>query len=86
MIYAAIGFLIGGLFSLFALLGLAFQGTPLGPGQNAVSPLIGAIVGIGAIIAFPILYGAMGFLFAWIGAWLYNLIASRVGGIEIDIA
>jgi hypothetical protein len=34
-------------------------------------------MGLGAIVAFPILYGVMGFISAWIGAWLYNLIASR---------
>jgi hypothetical protein len=85
VIYAALGLLIGALFSLFALLGMAFSGTHRGPAQNAVSPLIGAVVGFGAIVAFPILYGVMGFVGALLGAWLYNLIASWVGGIEIDI-
>jgi len=86
VIYAALGLLIGGLFSLFALLGMAFRGAELGRGQNPLAPLTGAVIGIGAVIAFPIFYGVMGFVFAWIGAWLYNLVASRVGGIEIDIA
>jgi hypothetical protein len=85
VIYAAMGLLIGALFSLFALLGMAFSGTQRGLAQNAVSPLIGAVIGLGAIVMCPILYGMMGFVFALIGAWLYNLVASKVGGIEIDV-
>lgn len=86
VIYAALGLVTGAMFSLFAVLGLALSGTQGSLAQKAVSPLIGAVMGLGAIIVFPILYGAMGFVFALIGSWLYNLVASKVGGIEIDIA
>jgi hypothetical protein len=44
------------------------------------------VIGLGAIVVCPIFYGAMGFVFALIGAWFYNLVASKVGGIEIDVA
>ena len=36
-------------------------------------------------ILAPFLYGAMGFVFGAIGAWIYNLIAKRLGGIEIQL-
>ena len=36
-------------------------------------------------IAAPFLYGGMGFLFGAVGAWIYNLIARRLGGIEIQL-
>jgi hypothetical protein len=85
VVYAGIGLLIGTLFSLFALLGMAFSGTQRALAQNAVSPLIGAVMGVGAIVVCPILYGVMGFISALIGAWLYNLVASKVGGVEIDV-
>jgi hypothetical protein len=34
----------------------------------------------------PFLYGAIGFVFGAIGAWIYKLIAKRLGGIEIQLA
>jgi hypothetical protein len=85
-IYACLGLLIGALFSLFAAIGLAFSGTQTGMADRAISPMIGTIVGIGAVIFFPIFYGAIGFIFALLGAWLYNIVAARVGGVEIEIS
>ena len=38
--------------------------------------------GIAMVIIMPILYAAFGFIFTLIGAWLYNVIAAMVGGIE----
>jgi len=40
--------------------------------------------GIGAVIGFPDLYGAMGFVFGAVFAWIYNAVSKRVGGIEIE--
>ena len=46
-------------------------------------------IGGAAMLAFgiiaPFLYGGMGFVFGAIGAWIYNLIAKRLGGIEIQL-
>jgi hypothetical protein len=36
-------------------------------------------------VALPILYGGMGFVMTLIGAWLYNILAGFVGGIEMDL-
>jgi hypothetical protein len=52
--------------------------------------LIPAMLGGGAIpgfsvvmlIAMPVLYTVFGFLFTLVGAWVYNLVASQVGGFE----
>ncbi len=84
--YACLGLIFGALISLFAAIGLAFGGAQPGLGERSVSPLIGAFVGIGAVIFLPIFYGVIGFVFALLGAWLYNVVASKVGGIEIDIS
>jgi hypothetical protein len=86
VIYACLGLIVGALISVFAAIGFAFGGAQPGLGERSVSPLIGTVVGIGAVIFLPIFYGAIGFVFALLGAWLYNMVASKVGGIEIDIS
>jgi hypothetical protein len=78
VLYALIGLLIGAFVALAALAG-AFAG-----GEDA--GLIGSLMGVGAIVMFPLIYGCMGFVFTLIGAWLYNLIAGVVGGIRIEVA
>ena len=74
-LYAFLGLCFGALFSLLSMAGSAFGGESSG---------LGALLGVGAIVAFPILYGGFGFIFTLIGAALYNLIAGMVGGIEIE--
>ena len=44
-----------------------------------------AIIGIGAVILFPAFYAIVGFIITLVGAWLYNITASLVGGIEVDL-
>jgi hypothetical protein len=87
--YAALGLLIGALISLVAGLGLALSGAQQNLDAKAMPPMpamFGAFMGVGAIIVFPILYGIIGFIFALIGAWIYNLLASWIGGIQVDIS
>jgi ABC-type xylose transport system permease subunit len=47
--------------------------------------LILVIAGVACIIGFPLLYGGMGFVMGALMAWLYNLVARRFGGLEIDL-
>jgi hypothetical protein len=37
------------------------------------------------VLLLPILYAVIGFILTAIGCWVYNLIASMAGGIEIEI-
>ena len=37
---------------------------------------------IGFLVLMPLFYAGFGYLFTLFGAWLYNLVAKRVGGIE----
>jgi hypothetical protein len=46
---------------------------------------IAAAMGVGAVIFFPIFYGVMGFVASLVGAWLYNIAAGIMGGIELDV-
>ncbi len=77
-LYAIIGLFVGIAMSSFSLLG-GFAS------RNTVNPGLFAAFGVASIIIIPILYGAFGFVATLIGAWLYNVLAGIVGGIQIDI-
>jgi hypothetical protein len=62
--------------SLGGLLGGLLTGTP--------AEMLGAF-GLTAIITFPISGAISGFIGGAIGAALYNLIAGKIGGIEMDL-
>jgi len=55
---------------LFMLLGSSFGGAE------------SAGLGIGGAIGMAILYPIFGFISGVIGAWLYNIVAKRIGGFE----
>lgn len=74
--YAAFGLL----FIPFFLLISAFA-TRLPPQQRVGMLAFGA----GFAIFVPFIYGAMGFLFGVIGAWIYNMTAKFIGGVEVDV-
>jgi hypothetical protein len=77
-LYAIVGLVMGSVVSLVALAG--------GFGSNTSERgAIGAIIGMGSVIVFPICYGAIGFVASLIGAWLYNVLAGMVGGIQLDV-
>jgi hypothetical protein len=49
------------------------------------SGMMGAFFGAAAIVILPIFYGVLGFLASLVGAALYNIIASAIGGIEVEV-
>ncbi|MDG2221120.1 MAG: hypothetical protein P8L85_07060 [Rubripirellula sp.] len=77
-LYALLGLLIGGVVSLMAVAGVAAAGD----GNALIGGLVG---GVGALIILPLVYGGLGFIFGIIGAVLYNVLASMIGGIKIDL-
>jgi hypothetical protein len=78
VVYAIMGLIFGGIFSLVAM-GGAFAAADSG---NAMFPMI---FGAGAIFVLPIFYGCMGFVGTLIMAWLYNLVAGMLGGVELEV-
>lgn len=36
----------------------------------------------GFMLIIPVFYAVFGFVFVAVGAWVYNLVASRMGGVE----
>ena len=79
-LYAALGLIFGAIISLVSMAG-AFGGAGGGNGN----PMFGALFGVGAIILLPIFYGCIGFIGSLIAAFLYNLLAGMVGGVELDV-
>jgi hypothetical protein len=77
-LYGLMGFLFGALVSLASLLGAALHG------RGPAAAMLG--IGMGAIIVFPLIYGFLGFIAGIIGAALFNLVASMVGGVEIELS
>ena len=75
-LYAIVGLVFGGLISLVAVAGMSFGGSRAGFG--------GALFGVFAVIALPIFYGCLGFVFTLIGGWLYNMASGIVGGVEFE--
>jgi hypothetical protein len=68
--------------ALYALLGLVFLpffllGSMFAPKETGL--------GAGFVIALPVIYGIMGFIFTAIGCAIYNFVAGFVGGIEVEL-
>lgn len=80
ILYAGIGVLIGAFVSILALVGIASE-TAAG-GTGALGEMV---VGVGAILLFPVIYGVLGAIGGAIGAGLFNLATRAVGGLEIEI-
>lgn len=84
LMYAGIGALFGVLYALFALIGGGAM-MAMGGGGEAFSGGMMMGMGLAAVIVLPIFYGLLGFLAGLLSAWLYNLAAKYVGGVEVDI-
>ncbi|MEK6937362.1 MAG: hypothetical protein AABW58_04805 [Nanoarchaeota archaeon] len=71
---AVTGFLLGLFLALFSILipNVSGTGSFYGP------------MGVWAVIWLPIFYGLLGFVAGAFSAGVYNLIAKRVGGLELD--
>ena len=80
LFYAAIGLVAGVVVACIALAGAA-----LGRGGEDVSPFLGSMFGVAAIVLLPVLYGVLGSLGGLILSSLYNAIARLVGGIQVTL-
>lgn len=71
IIFAVLGGVVG---SVLQILGGTSNGTSI------------AGFGLLTIVIFPIVLGILGFIIVIVAAWLYNIIADRVGGIRWDFS
>lgn len=78
-IHALFGIVFGLIYGiLFAILGTALGAIHDLPGLTTL--------GLLSIIVFPIIFGIMAFICGAILAFLYNIFAGSIGGIEIELA
>ncbi|MGA9333686.1 MAG: hypothetical protein WBV39_05350 [Rudaea sp.] len=73
--------LFGVIIALCMMLFGSMIGGLIGHGAGAA----GVLGGLFMLIFLPILYGVIGFIAGAIGAFLYNLVAGWIGGIEMDV-
>ena len=74
VIYAALGLLF---------IPVAFIVIAAGLTQGGAAGVGGVMGGVMLAVVAPVFYGAMGFVMGGLSAWIYNLVADRVGGIEL---
>ena len=76
-----IGVIYGAFIILYSLIGASLVG---GDAKLAVGGG-GVVVGIVVMIAVPITYAIVGFIGGAIGAFVYNIFAGMIGGIEMEV-
>jgi len=77
LLYALMGLLFGAVISLVAMAG-GFAARESG------GAIFGAVLGVGAVVMLPILYGCLGFVMTLLMAALFNVAAKATGGVEVD--
>ena len=78
-----IGVIYGLIFIIFGATIMAAMAQRSGAeALSGLGPIVGGVI---IMIVFPIFYGIMGFIVGAIGALIYNLAASVVGGIRLEL-
>ena len=82
VVMAVFGLIIGVIYGLiFIIFGAAMMAGRDTGGAGAGSLAIGLIM----MVAFPIFYAIIGFVFGAIGALVYNVASGFVGGVELEL-
>jgi hypothetical protein len=76
--YGAMGLLFVPFFLLFSMIAAV-------AGKQTGAPAFPAAIGVVLALIMPILYAGFGFLFGALGAFVYNLVAGWIGGIEMEL-
>jgi hypothetical protein len=83
-IYALIGVIVGFIIGIFVAIFASAFGALGSMGGLPGMGLATGFASVAAIIILPIIYGIMLFISGAIGAFIYNIIAGRVGGIVFE--
>jgi len=76
VVHAVIGILVGFFFLLFGVVGAA-----LAPSQQK----LGIVAVIVLAVLMPVFYGVLGLVMGAIWAFVYNLAAESIGGLELHL-
>jgi hypothetical protein len=76
LVYGALGLLFLPFFLVISLVGSQM------PGPQKVGFMA---MGVGFAVLMPVLYAVMGFVLGCLGAFIYNLAAKWVGGLEFEV-
>lgn len=79
VLYGFAGLLIGGIISLFSMLGF------MGGLASGMDGSFAFLFGTAAIVIAPIFYGLVGAIAGAIGCLIYNLAAAISGGLEVRL-
>lgn len=84
VVLAAMGLVIGLIYGLFFIIfGAMMMSTGTkGSGAAAAGGLVG---GLAMIVFIPIFYAVIGFVFGALSAFIYNLAAGVIGGLELEL-
>jgi len=74
VLMGVVGFVIG---VVYTIMGSVLSAVTQQPG-------IGIGMGVLGIIVMPVLYAVLGFISGAVGAWVYNLVAGWIGGLELE--
>ena len=78
---AGLGLIIGVVYGLIIMtVGAAMMSGRGGPGAG-----FGIVGGLFAMILFPVFYGIISFVFGALYAFIYNVAAGFVGGVELEL-
>ena len=81
---AVIGAIMGFFIGLFAAIASSFMGSFAGMTGAPLASGGFAAMGVAAIVVVPILYAIGAFIGGAIGAFIYNIVAERIGGIKFE--
>ena len=82
---AAITACVSLIFVPFMLIAVLLGGLGAASDSNNPFAAMGAVVGIIVVLLIPVIYGIVGFLAGLLQGFVYNLVAKRLGGIEIEL-
>jgi len=88
---AAVGFIVSALIAVFygilfggmGMIGMMTGGNAAGTGIAVM--VVGIVMLVVMVAAVTLMYGITGFITGAVGAFIYNFLASRVGGIKIEL-